>query len=102
MLLLFDLFYFLLIYFYTSIPKNSLQMICNLPKWWAFLTYDGFKSHVNVTEGIIKLWRRGSGLERRRLGQELSIKLMINSRRIRTKLKQFSSWTWNGGIFMAG
>ena len=55
MLLLFDLFYFLLIYFYTSIPKNSLQMICNLPKWWAFLTYDGFKSHVNVTEGIKKI-----------------------------------------------
>ena len=27
-------------------------MICDLPKWWIFLTYDGFKSHVNVAEGI--------------------------------------------------
>ena len=25
-------------------------MIRDFPKWWAFLTYDGFKSHVNVTE----------------------------------------------------
>ena len=24
----------------------------DFPKWWAFLTYDGFKSHVNVTEGL--------------------------------------------------
>ena len=27
-------------------------MICDFPKWWAFLTYDGLKSHVNVTEGL--------------------------------------------------
>ena len=27
-------------------------MIRDFPKWWAFLTYDGFKSHVNVTEGL--------------------------------------------------
>ena len=27
-------------------------MICDFPKWWAFLTYDGFKYHVNVTEGL--------------------------------------------------
>ena len=27
-------------------------MILGFPKWWAFLTYDGFKSHVNVTEGL--------------------------------------------------
>ena len=25
-------------------------MIFDFPKWWAFLTYDGFKSHVNITE----------------------------------------------------
>ena len=25
-------------------------MLCDLPKWWALLTYDGFKSHVNVPE----------------------------------------------------
>ena len=27
-------------------------MICDLPKWCPFLTYDGFKYHVNVTDGI--------------------------------------------------
>ena len=27
----------------------------NLPKWWAFLTYYGFKSHVNVTKGLEKI-----------------------------------------------
>ena len=27
-------------------------MIRDFPKWWAFLTYDGFKSHINVTEGL--------------------------------------------------
>ena len=27
-------------------------MIRDSPKWLAFLTYDGFKSHVNVTEGL--------------------------------------------------
>ena len=27
-------------------------MISEFPKWWAFLTYDGLKSHVNVTEGL--------------------------------------------------
>ena len=26
-------------------------MIRDFQKWWAFLTYYGFKSHVNVTEG---------------------------------------------------
>ena len=29
-----------------------MQMIRYFPKWWAFLTYDGFNSHVNVTEGF--------------------------------------------------
>ena len=27
-------------------------MIRGFPKWWAFLTYYGFKSHINVTEGL--------------------------------------------------
>ena len=35
-----------------SVPPNSLLLICDLPKWWVFITYDGFKSHVNVTEGL--------------------------------------------------
>ena len=27
-------------------------MISDFPKWWVFLTYDRFKSHVNVTEDL--------------------------------------------------
>ena len=27
-------------------------MIRDFPKWWAFLKYDGFKYHANVTEGL--------------------------------------------------
>ena len=27
-------------------------MIRDLPKWWSFLTYDGFKSHMNVTDAL--------------------------------------------------
>ena len=29
-------------------------MIRDFPKWWALLTYDEFKSHINVTEGLDK------------------------------------------------
>ena len=52
MLLLIALFYSLLILLYTYVPPNDLQTIREFPKWWAFLTYDGFKYHVNVTEGL--------------------------------------------------
>ena len=27
-------------------------MICDFPKWWSFLTYDVFKSQVNVTDAL--------------------------------------------------
>ena len=40
-------------------------MIRDLPKWWAFLTYDGFKSQVNVTEGL-----KTFAEERIRVGKE--------------------------------
>ena len=99
---LFDLFYSLLIYLYASVPPNSLKMICDFAKWWAFLTYDGLKSHVNVTEGLEKFQRRGSRLGRRRLGQALSIKPMINSRQISTRIKKGRSWIWHGGRFTDG
>ena len=45
---------------------------CDFPKWWSFLTYDGLKSHVNVTDALKKIQRRGSRLVRRRLVQVLS------------------------------
>ena len=40
-------------------------MIRDFPKWWAFLTYDGLKSHVNVTEGL-----KNFAEERIRVGKE--------------------------------
>ena len=52
MLLLFYLFYSLYIELSIYVPENYLQMICYLPKWWAFLTYYGFKSRVNVTDAL--------------------------------------------------
>ena len=30
-------------------------MICDFPKWWSFLTYDDFNSHVNVIDSIKKI-----------------------------------------------
>ena len=43
-------------------------MICDFPKWWSFLTYDGFKSHVNATDALktfseerIKVGKEGAG-----------------------------------------
>ena len=40
-------------------------MIRDFPKWWAFLTYDVFKPHANVTEGLEKFAE-----ERIRVGKE--------------------------------
>ena len=40
-------------------------MIRYFPKWWAFLTSDGFKSHINVTEGL-----KTFAEERIRVGKE--------------------------------
>ena len=40
-------------------------MIRDFPKWWAFLTYSAFKSHVNVTEGL-----KSFSEERIRIGKE--------------------------------
>ena len=40
-------------------------MIHDFPKWWDFLTYDGFKYHVNFTEGLEKIAE-----ERIRVGKE--------------------------------
>ena len=42
--------YSLLIYLYRSVPTNYMQMICDFPNWWDFLTYYRFKSHANVSK----------------------------------------------------
>ena len=75
-------------------------MIFDFPKWWAFLSYDGFNYHVNFIEVLEFLQSIGSRLGSRRLGQSLSINNMINSRRISTSLWHDSSWRWRGGRFV--
>ena len=37
------------IYLTIYIHPYYIHTICDFPKWWSFLTCDGFKSHVNVT-----------------------------------------------------
>ena len=27
-------------------------MMCDFPKWWSLIKYDGFKYHVNVTDAL--------------------------------------------------
>ena len=46
------LFYSLYIQLPFSSNQNYLQTISDLTEQWSFLTYDGFKSNVNVTEGL--------------------------------------------------
>ena len=48
-------------------------MICDSPKWWAFLTYDGFKSHGNITEGLETISE-----ERIRVGKEKAWTIAFN------------------------
>ena len=67
MLILFAPFYSLLISLYTSVNPNYLQKIRDFPKWWSFLTYDGLKSHVNVSKGL-----KHFAEERIRVGKEES------------------------------
>ena len=74
-------------------------MICDFPEWWEFLTHDGIKSHVNFTEGLKFFLSRGSRLGRSILGQALAIKGVINSRQIRTRLRQGRYWRWHSGRF---
>ena len=75
-------------------------MICDLSNWWALFAYDVFKSHVNVTEGLEIFAEERIRVGNEGLGQALSIKPMIDSRRSRTRLKQGSSWICHGGRFM--
>ena len=52
MFLLFLPFYSLSIKLSISYPPNYLQIICDFPKWWSLLTYDGFNYHVNFTDDL--------------------------------------------------
>ena len=74
-----------------------LQTLCRL-----FVTYQsgGTSSRMmasSLTSMSLKapknVRRRGSGLGKKRLGQALSINLIINSRQIRTRIKQVSFWS---------
>ena len=58
-------------------------MIRDLRKWWAFLTYYGFKSHVNVTEGL-----RIFAEERIRVGKEEAVTSAFNQAYDKLQAKQ--------------
>ena len=58
-------------------------MICDFPKCWAFLTHDGFKSHVNVTEFLKKVVE-----ERIRVGKEESGTITFNQAYDKFQAKQ--------------
>ena len=73
-MLLFFLYFILYLSNSTSLSlSNSLQIIHDFPKWWAFLTSDGFKSHSNVTEGL-----KTFAEERIRVGKEEAGKNSFN------------------------
>ena len=63
-------------------------MIRDLPKWWAFLTYDGFKSYVNVTESLKKIAE-----ERIRVGKEEAGTSAFNQAYDKFQAKQYKAQT---------
>ena len=78
-------------------------MIRDLPRFWAFLTYDGFESLVNVTEGLEK-----TAEERIRVGKEEAGTSAFNQAYDKFQAKQekapkrhlleLSRWNMNGWI----
>ena len=63
-------------------------MIREFPKWWAFITYDGFKYHVNVIEGLEKY-----ADERIRIGKEESGTNAFNQAYDKFLAKQYKAQT---------
>ena len=100
------LVFFPFILYISNSPYMSLQIIFKL---FVIFKSGGHSSHI-MDSSIMSislmpskiLHRRGSRLASRRLLQALSIERMINSRRIRTRLKQVSSCIWHGRRFVDG
>ena len=65
-----------------------MQMIHDFPKWWSFLTYDGFKSHGNVIEGL-----ENFAQERIRVGKEESGTSAFNQAYDKCQTKQDKAQT---------
>ena len=63
-------------------------MICDFPKWLAFLRYDGFESHDNVTEGL-----KHFAEERIRVGKEESGTSAFNQAHYKFQAKQDKAQT---------
>ena len=63
-------------------------MIHDFPKWWDFSTHDGFKSHVNVTEGLKTLAE-----ESIRVGKEEAGTIPFNQAYDKFQAKQDKSQT---------
>ena len=77
-------------------------MISEIPKWWSFLTYDGLKSHVNVTDALDYFAE-----ERIKVGNEEGGTSNFNQAYDKFQAKQDkaqkgSSWSWQNGRFIDG
>ena len=60
-------------------------MICDDPKWWSLLTYDGFKYHMNVTDALERFAE-----ERIKVGKE--DKLQVNQDKAQTRQIMELAW----------
>ena len=71
-------------------------MILDFPKLWAFLTYDGFNSHINVTEGLEMFAEEGIGVGKEDSGtstfNQAYDKLQANQDKAQTR--QFLDLAW--------
>ena len=65
-------------------------MICDFPKWWAYFTYDGFKSRGNVTEGLERFAE-----DRIRVGKEEAGTSAFNQAYDKFRVKQDKAQTRN-------
>ena len=71
-------------------------MIYDFPKWWSFLTYDGLKSHVNITDAFksfaeesIKLGKEENG---KRAFNQAYDKFQANQDKAQTRQLLEFSW----------
>ena len=63
-------------------------MIFDFPKWWSLLAYDGFKSHVHVTDAL-NIFAE----ERIRVGKEEAVTSALNQSYDKLQAKQDKAQT---------
>ena len=72
---------------------RKLPIIREHPEWWTLLTFDGFKSHVNMTEALKHSTKIRSGSQKKKLVPHTLTSRMT---RVRPKLiKELQDSCWN-------